>query len=41
MEVGHDMKVPSSEYDGKVVYGEKRKGTGTVTTVTFMLEGAE
>ena len=30
VEVGRDMKVPSSEYDGKVVYGEKRKGTGAV-----------
>lgn len=29
MEVGRDVKVPSSEFDGKVVYGEKRKGTGT------------
>ena len=30
MEVGRDVTVPSSEFDGKVVYGEKRKGTGTV-----------
>lgn len=30
------MKVPSSEFDGKVVYGEKRKSTGTATT-TFLI----
>ena len=41
MEVGHDMKVPSSEYDGKVVYGEKRKSTGTVTAMAFRLGKAE
>lgn len=36
MEVGRDVKVPSSEFDGKVVYGEKRKSTGTATT-TFLI----
>ena len=30
------MKVPSSEFDGKVVYGEKRKSTGTATK-TFLI----
>lgn len=28
-QVGPDMKVPCDEFDGKVVYGEKRKQTGT------------
>ena len=25
-----DLKVPTNEYDGKVVYGQKRKTTGTL-----------
>ena len=36
VEAGRDVKVPSSEYDGKVVYGEKRKGSGTLVTAFFM-----
>ena len=27
-QIGKDMKVSASEFDGKVVYGEKRKETG-------------
>ena len=35
-EASRDMKVPSSEFDGKVVYGEKRKGSGIQVTTCFM-----
>ena len=28
--VGHSFEVPVNEYDGKVVYGERRKGEGFV-----------
>lgn len=28
-QVGQDIKVPVNQFDGKVVYGEKRKHTGS------------
>ena len=30
-ESGNDFKIPVDEFDGKVVYGEKRKQTGNAT----------
>lgn len=35
-QVEPDMKVPCDEFDGKVVYGEKRKQVGTGYQVYFV-----
>jgi len=35
-ESGNDFKIPVDEFDGKVVYGEKRKQTGNFKTNSLL-----
>ena len=36
-QIGKDLKVAADEFDGKVVYGEKRKETGLTSFVDYHL----
>ena len=38
-QIGKDMNIQVDEFDGKVVYGEKRKETGTKFFYTKVLLG--